>query len=300
MAYKIIRTKQVLSKLHGEDSNDIRNNVHSTKGANRIGYKEPLIGGVDAFSYGYSLLLDSFNGYEFLQNGYCKLKFLRPMFPNRDITISIKVSPVLSDPTNFDLDYVDDETGKNYIHASGQNFVNSDFIQNHVFKSYTTQERKINDTEYNKLLDTKSIGIRLDKGTGNQLCGNYLKIMEYTLEQKESMEYAKNVARDANVETIHIGILLNFGNNIIDNTYPYYPAIHTESEIQFINGEYVDIEERVMTGQRFKSYGKIVKVWKKKNNYYALIHVLVTNEKNESIALIKHATIYDFDVKSKL
>lgn len=300
MAYKIIRTKRVLSKLHGEDSDDIRNNVHSTKGANRIGYKQPLIGGVDAFSYGYSLILDSFNGYEFLENGYCKLRFLRPMFPDRKITISIKLSPVSSDPTNFDLDYVDDETEKVYIHAHGQNFGNSDFIQDHVFKSYTKQERQIIDTEYNKLLDKDSIGMKLDKTTGNQLCGKYLKIMEYKLDEKESMEYAKNVARDENIDTIHIGILLNFGNNIIDNTYPYYPAIHTESEIQFINGEEVEVGDRMRTGQRFKSYGKIVKVWKKKNNYYALIHGLVTNEKNESIVLIKHTAIYDFETRSKL
>lgn len=300
MAFKIIRTKNVVSKLHGEDSYDIRNNVHSTKGANKIGYKQPLISGVEAFSYGYSLILDGFNGYEFLENGYCKLKLLRPMFPNRNIRIAIKLEPVLSDPTSFKLDYVDDETEKVYIQAQGQNFVNSQFIKDHVFKSYTMPKTKIDDMEYSKLLNQNSFGIRLSKATGNDLCGRYLKIMQYKLSKKDSIEYAKNVARDENVDTIHIGILLNFMNNIIDDTYPYYPAIHTQSEIQFINGEYKDIKQRMSTDQTFKSYGKIVKIWRKKNNYYALIHGIITNEKNESIALIKHRTIYDFDAKSKL
>eukprot|EP01084_Bolivina_argentea_P168195 291741_1 len=150
-------TKNVISMLHDEDNGSIRNVIHSTNGAKTIGYKEPLVGGVDAYSYGYSLIIDGYS-YDFLKNGYIQLKFLRPMFPNRNINIVLDKN---DHKNSFSMNYIDENTQKMYIQSSGGNYVNNEFINNHCFKQYLN--KTINDNEYNQLIDKQLLDTPLNK-----------------------------------------------------------------------------------------------------------------------------------------
>eukprot|EP01084_Bolivina_argentea_P128923 227801_1 len=279
-------TKRVVSKLAGST----RNVIHSKDGALKLGYKDALVGGVGAFSYGYSLIMDAYTQ-NFVKNGYIKLKFIRPMYPERDIKISLNKM----ENGNFSMNFMDEITNKIYIESNGYNHVNNDIIKDHYFKQYI--DKRIDDNEYNKFINEQLVNTPLNKNTSSILCGNYLKIYPYTLTENEAKDFSLNIARDNNYKLIHIGILLNFMNRIIDETFPYYPVIHTSSEIQFVNENNV---HNMKTNQTFKSYGKIIEIWKRKDNYYTMVHGLVTDQLNNCIAVIKHTTIYDFGVKSKL
>eukprot|EP01084_Bolivina_argentea_P006303 11944_1 len=284
-------TKRVVSALHHEDNDSVENKIHSTAGANNLGYQDALVGGVDAFSYGYSLIIDGFM-HNFLKNGYIKLKFRRPMFPNRKIKIVLNK---LENNHRFSMNYIDETTNKTLIESNGSNYKNSEFVEDHCFKQYI--HKHIDDANYNKLINNQIVNTSLKKHTAHKIVNNYMKIFEYKLTEKESIKYSNEVARDKENKLIHIGILLGFGAHIVENSFPHFPSIHVSSEIQFINENNLS---NMKTNQIFKSYGKIVKIWKRKNKYYSLTDMLVTDQYNNSIALIRNEGIYDFDIDSKL
>ena len=178
---------------------------------------------------------------------------------------------------------------------------NTDFMKDHCFKEWigTNSDKKMDENKYDKLLSKDMFGMKLNSETENIIFGNYLKRKDYYLSLNESKNYALNIAKDNTFDynnELHCGILLNFMNNIIDDTFPYYPAIHYKSQLQFVNKDKCGSTK---AGQTFKTYGKLVKYWiNPKNGFrFGLLHALVCNQNDDAIALSKHWFIYDLENK---
>eukprot|EP01084_Bolivina_argentea_P195988 336072_1 len=269
-----------------------KHDAHGKVGAKVAGYDQPLIRGVFAFSYGYSLILDKFTN-DFLKCGYIKLTFLKPFHPNQQAHITLDTT----NKNDFKMKFIDEATKALCIVSKGSKNMNSVFTEDHFFGKYANKNIVINDDEYSKLIDKELVtNTQLKKDNRYKLHDAYLKIYTYNISKEKSIKYSKDVARDNYYEFVHIGFLLDFLNNIIYASFPYkQPVIHAQSEIQFINYDKESYLRNMRVGQTFKTYGKIVKLWKKKQNYWILVDGIVTDQFNNAIAIVRHKSIYDSD-----
>ena len=255
--------------LDGEDSLEINNIIHSTEGAKMFGFEAPLVGGVTVYSWAVPALIDVL-GEDWLDSGWCHVRFRRPVFPGDVLTT--RAERGADGSVDWSMTKPDGEAALAGSAGSGLA---------PWFGELAAPSRlePVPAADPPTPLTPEILPI-----------GGDMPPQSISTSAAEAAEYADEFAGDPHPRwrgdgaRMHPGWIAGRGVRLLRHTYTYPAGIHAASQIQHL--------KPLEAGRPITAAGRIADGFERKGHQYLLLDLGLYGENGDELVRLRHRTIY--------
>jgi len=268
MSASIVARREVVAFMEDADQPH-PNAIHSTSGARDYGFRGALIGGVTAYGWTVSTIVQAL-GEEWLDSGWVELRFRKPMHPGDALTVAV------------------DATGTLTVHRSAELYVEAELcMEGRVglgaaawFPSLARPESSApTAVEEKAVLSLEHAPVARD-----------LASTDVWLGAAEASTFSREKERETLAcfygprPRVHPAWLAEQPIRLLHHSYDYGPSIHTESLIQHLAPAHAD--------QRIGVSGHCVAAFERKRHHYIVNDCLIADEGGCAVAALRHTAIF--------
>ena len=255
--------------LDGEDSLEINNIIHSTEGAKMFGFDGALVGGVTVYSWAVPALIDVL-GEDWLDRGWCHVRFRRPVFPGDILTTRVEREEDGS--VTWSMTKPDGEAA--LAGTAGPGLAP-------WFGELAAPSRldPVPAADSPALLTPDILPI-----------GEDLPPQSVPSSAAEAAEYADQFARDPHPRwrgagaRMHPGWIAGRAVRLTRHTYTYHAGIHAASQIQHL--------KRFDADQTITAAGRIADGYQRNGHEYLLLDLGLYGGNGDELVRLRHRAIY--------
>ena len=248
-----------------KDPDEIKPNpIHSTSVAKEYGFRGALVGGATAYGWTVRTIVEAL-GMEWLDHGWAELKFIQPMYPGDELTVTI------TDHGELSLMRGEALCLKGTVGTGDAPWLDELTTPTRI----TPQERAA--TLPRLTLDNAPVGQDLDA-----------RLVPWPLEEAEVF------ARDKQQETmacfygsnarIHPAWIAEQPIHWLHHSYDYGPSIHAGSRIQHRSPAYA--------GQTVTVTGRCVDAYERKGHHYIVNDTVLLGASGDCLSQVRHTAVF--------
>ena len=256
--------RHTLKAFMDDPDADKPNPIHSTDVAKAHGFRGALVGGATAYGWIAKTIIESL-GETWLDEGWAHIKFVRPVYPDDDLTTTI------NEAGSFD---VSNRDGVCFVGEVGLGIASwfGDLLANDhsVGESRPTSLPQLN-------LDNAPVGASLRPMAVPMTVSD----TETFAHERERETHPAFFAPDARLHTAWIAEQLI---HLLHHSYDYGPSIHAQSHIQHLRP--------IVGGQTFAVTGICKEAYERKGNHYIVNDGAIWSEAGEELVRLRHTSVF--------